>query len=78
MWVIWYEYAKKLIKLENIQTFILSGRPRKGEYSGLTNAQNCKLWREKAISNDFLTRERERKRKFRAEMKKRSGKICEV
>ena len=78
MWVIWYEDGKKLIKLENIQTFILSGRPRKDEYSRLKNAQKCKLRRKKleAKSIEFLAMEKKRKRKQRSEMgcqKKKKG-----
>ena len=67
-----YEYNKKLIKLEKNQAFILSERPRKGEYSSLTNAQKCKMqWEKlKGKAHDFLTKEKERKRKWRAEMKK--------
>ena len=66
------EYGKKLIKLENIQTFILSGRLRKDDYSSLINAQKCKLrWKKlKAKSNDFVTKKKERKRKLRTEIKK--------
>ena len=59
-----FEDGKKMIKLEKIQTFIFSERPRKGIYSRLPNAQKCKLQQEKlkAKSNDFLTNENGKKK----------------
>ena len=49
----------------------LLGRPIKGGYAGLTNAQKCKLRREKlkAKSNEFLNKEKERLAKWRTNMK---------
>ena len=52
-------------------TFLL-GRPRKDEYSGLTDAQKCKLRREKlkAKSNEFSNKVKKRLAKWRTNMKK--------
>ena len=64
------EANKSNSKAYSNYTFLL-GRPRKGEYSGLTNDQKCKLQREKlkAKSNNFLNKEKERLAKWRANMK---------
>ena len=64
------EANKSNSKAYSNYTFLL-GRPRKGEYSGLTNAQKCKLRREKlkAKSNEFLNKEKERLAKWRTNMK---------
>ena len=64
------EANKSNSKAYSNRTFLL-GRPRKGEYSGLTNAQKCKLRREKlkAKSTEFLNKEKERLAKWRTNMK---------
>ena len=50
----------------------VSGRPRKDNYPGLKNAWKCKLRRDKLQekSSDFMLKEKIRKRKCRANIRK--------
>ena len=66
------QFSKYLKAGSRLPIFNLSGRPRKGEYTGLTNREKGKLRHEKrkSKSNDFSNSERERKRKWRADMNK--------
>ena len=49
----------------------VSGRPRKGQYPGLTNAQKCKpRWEKlKEKSSDFMLKEKNRQRKWSANIR---------
>ena len=50
---------------------MFAGRPRKGEYSGLSNAEICKLYRSKqnAKGDDFKLKEATRKKNWRMKLK---------